>query len=195
MPPSPVASCARASQAAAPRSDASSDGRSSAADDRALRIRYAAAEGFHQPASCTRRRPARKDTSRTVSQLHQRLDCAGDMLPHSHAGSRCRHRRGRTGRIPVASALSRRVRGRSGNHRGFDASRELRGRRRDTTTCETIVSRLNPGRFRVATSIPASRVTVTVGDTSAIAPSAISAGAHIGTRPTDRGSRRPCRPH
>lgn len=39
----------------------------------------------------------------------------------------------------------------------------------ETAKCDTIVSTLNAGRFRVATSIPSSRVTITVGDASAIA--------------------------
>ncbi len=37
--------------------------------------------------------------------------------------------------------------------------------------CATVVVALNPGRFRVATSVPASRLTVQVGDASAIARS------------------------
>jgi hypothetical protein len=38
-----------------------------------------------------------------------------------------------------------------------------------SATCGTLVSRLNAGRFRVATTIPASRVTMTVADAPAIA--------------------------
>ena len=38
-------------------------------------------------------------------------------------------------------------------------------------TCATVVIALNPGRFRIGTSVPASRLTVNVGDASAIAKS------------------------
>ena len=41
----------------------------------------------------------------------------------------------------------------------------------ESAKCATVVMALNPGRFRVETSVPASRLTVTVGDASAIARS------------------------
>src|SRR5262247_2716511 len=75
MPPSPVASCARASHAAAPRIAASSDGRLAVRLPTALRIRHAATDGFQKPEDRSRA-IARMGVPRSVSQnsSHQSAD-------------------------------------------------------------------------------------------------------------------------